>query len=186
MNQKLCCLTLVNILLSSSLYAQRAKPGILGMKAPKWSVDQWINLKGQKDKIDISDFKGKVIYLYCFQSWCPGCHKYGFPTLQKMVDKYGKDDKVALVAVQTVFEGASFNTPDKAWQTAKKYGLKIPIGHAGKEGKYPALMKNYRTGGTPWVVIIDRQGRVRFNDYHVDPKGAIKFLAQLKEEKGKE
>ena len=32
----------------------------------------------------MADFRGKVVYLYFFQSWCPGCHRHGFPTLQAM------------------------------------------------------------------------------------------------------
>ena len=50
---------------------------------PSWNIAQWLNLpKGQKN-LDVGDCKGRVLYLYCFQSWCPGCHEYGFPTLRK-------------------------------------------------------------------------------------------------------
>jgi hypothetical protein len=40
-------------------------------------------------------------------------------------------------------------------------------------------MRKYSTGGTPWVVIIDKRGVVRFNGFHVDEKRAIDLLENL-------
>ena len=79
--------------------------GILNQKAPSWNVDQWLGLPAGKKMLDVGDYKGKVVYLYCFQSWCPGCHSHGFPTLQKTMAHFKGDEEVAFVAVQTVFEG---------------------------------------------------------------------------------
>ncbi|MDP7134267.1 MAG: redoxin family protein, partial [Planctomycetota bacterium] len=107
--------------------------GILGQKAPSWGVTEWKNLPEGKKQLDLEDFKSKVVYLYCFQSWCPGCHRYGFPTLKKAISRFKGNKDVTFVAVQTVFEGASVNTPAKAWSTAKRYDLKIPVGPSGDE-----------------------------------------------------
>ena len=41
-------------------------------------------------------------------------------------------------------------------------------------------MRNYRTGGTPWTIIIDKQKIVRFNDFHIAPEHAIAMIDQLK------
>ena len=141
--------------------------GILGKPAPKWSVDQWLNLPPGKKKIEIQDFHGKVLYLFCFQSWCPGCHSRGFPTLQKVMSRFKDNDDVAFVAIQTVFEGFASNTLDHAKQVARKYKLTIPVGQSGEPGKRSHVMAQYRTGGTPWVVIIDRDGVVRYNAFHI-------------------
>ena len=43
--------------------------GILDQKAPGWDVPKWFQLPDDKTHLDIGDFKGKVVYLYCFQSW---------------------------------------------------------------------------------------------------------------------
>ena len=45
------------------------RPGILDQKAPAWKIDAWRNLPQGKESIDVSDFKGKVLYVFCFQSW---------------------------------------------------------------------------------------------------------------------
>ena len=89
--------------------------GIKGKSAPHLKVDEWVSLpKGQKTGPKLDDLKGKVIYLYCFQSWCPGCHSSGFPTLQKVIKEFGDDPDVAILTVQTVFEGFGTNTTDAA------------------------------------------------------------------------
>ena len=157
--------------------------GILNQKAPAWQVSEWFQLPLYKKSLDRKDFQGKVVYLYCFQSWCPGCHSHGFPTLQEVIKKYKDDSDVAIVAVQTTFEGFSYNSFRQAKEIAKKYYLDIPIGQSGRKGEYSKLMINYRTGGTPWTIIIDKEGIVRYNDFHIDSKVAIKLIADLKIER---
>ena len=163
--------------------AQRPESGILGKTAPLWNVDNWTNLPADAESINVSDYQGKVVYLYCFQSWCPGCHKYGFPTLQKLIASYKDNKKVEFVAVQTTFEGYHTNTFESAKRTAKQYELNIPIGHSGTAGKRSQLMRDYRTGGTPWTVIIDQNGVVKYNDFHIKVAQATDLIDKLIEDK---
>ena len=102
-------ITLSSIVLAAALFAgftafgQRAPMGISGKKAPPWKVSQWHNLPAKQKSLDVGDFKGKVLYLYGFQSWCPGCHSHGFPTLKKVMERYKKNDEVAFrLAVQNI------------------------------------------------------------------------------------
>jgi hypothetical protein len=82
--------------------------------------------------------------------------------------------------VQTVFEGFNVNTASKAKSSADQYGLKIPVGHdEGPDAKRSYLMGRYRSGGTPWVAIIDRQGVVRFDGFHIAPKRSIALVDRL-------
>ena len=37
-------------------------------------------------------------------------------------------------------------------------------------------MRRYRTGGTPWIVVIDPQGLVVYNDYHINADKFIEYL----------
>lgn len=156
--------------------------GIRGQRAQKWGVEKWLNLPEGKSSLDIEDYKGKVLYLYCFQSWCPGCHRYGFPTLKQVIKDFEGQPDVEFVAIQTVFEGFGTNTFKRAGEVAKQYGLDIPIGHSGQRGAPSAFMRRYRTGGTPWTILIDRNGVVRYNDFHIDAGQAKKQLQSLLEE----
>lgn len=156
--------------------------GIQGEKAPNFGVDKWIQTNG-KSSIDIEDYKGKVLYLYGFQAWCPGCHSHGFPTLGKLSKHYKNDKDVAFVAIQTVFEGYSVNTVEAAKKIIKQYNLTMPVGHSGLDHKKSEFMANYRSGGTPWTVIIDKNGIVRFNNFHAEVDKIIEFIDALKKEK---
>jgi len=151
-------------------------------KAPEFNVSQWINADGDKtDAIKLSDYKGKFKIVYCFQSWCPGCHSKGLPDLKKMVNALKDNDTIAFLAVQTVFEGYDSNTYEKLIETQKKYALEIPFGHdAGDDGKSRSnIMTAYQTGGTPWFLFIDKHDNVVFSDFHLNPDVAIEFLKTL-------
>ncbi|MFM1547925.1 MAG: peroxiredoxin family protein [Lentisphaeria bacterium] len=176
----LTLLLLLTLAITACRASEQRIRGIRGQQAPKWEAGQWINLPEGKKSIDINDYEGKVVYLFCFQSWCPGCHSSGFPTLQTLSERYSDDEGVAFVAIQTVFEGFSSNTAKRAWENAKKYKLDFPVGHSGSRGEYSKVMRAYRTGGTPWTIIIDRDGVVRYNDFHVKPKAAITLINKLK------
>lgn len=151
--------------------------------APEFNVRDWVDANGNKTgQVRLSDFKGKFKVVFCFQSWCPGCHSVGLPSLQKMVEAFRDNDKVAFVAIQTVFEGHHENTYEKMVETQKKYGLRIPFGHdAGDDGKSRSnFMQNYHTGGTPWFVFIDQDDKVVFADFHINVEAAINALLSIR------
>ena len=141
--------------------------GILRRQAPAWGVEQWYNLLAGKDTVDLEDYAGSVVYLYCFQSWCPGCHSSGFPSMLAAMDMFADATDVSFISVQTVFEGFEVNSAKKAQETAERYQLTIPVGHdPGPDNSGSVLLRHYRTGGTPWTVIIGKDGFVHFNDFH--------------------
>lgn len=156
--------------------------GIKGSPAPSLGVTEWFNLPHGEKSFDISNFGGKVIYLYCFQAWCPGCHKYGFPTLQQVQERYKDDPNVGIMAVQTVFEGFSSNTLQRGKEISKQYKLDIPFGQSGTPSERSTVMSRYRTGGTPWTIIIDKNGVVQYNDFHISPEKAFGLIDELKGE----
>jgi len=62
------------ILLSSNFGMQTASAntqyGILGQQAPGLELDTWIDGNGKPmDPVKLTDYRGKVIYLYFFQDW---------------------------------------------------------------------------------------------------------------------
>jgi thiol-disulfide isomerase/thioredoxin len=160
--------------------AQSTDRGIVGKFAPSWKTSTWHQLPSGKTSLDVGDLKGKVTYLFFFQSWCPGCHRSGFPTLKNLAERYEADDSVFMVAIQTTFEGHGVNTDAKLPEMASRYRLTIPFGQSAGTSGTPEIMRAYRTGGTPWVVVIDRDGRVRFNDFHIQPDIAVTLIEQLK------
>lgn len=161
------------------LDAETGGYGILGRAAPEIEASYWIDRDGHPTTFSIAAMRGKWIYLKFFQSWCPGCHRYGFPALKKVADRFDGEPRFVAVGLQTVFEGFSINTQDKVRDIQLQYQLPITMGHdAGNpEGDHrPRTMRQYRSGGTPWVVIIDPAGRVVYNEFHIDTDRFIAFL----------
>jgi len=103
--------------------------------------------------------------------------------MKKVYDVYKNNENVAFLAIQTTFEGHRTNTKDKLVPTQGKYDLWVPMGHdASKHSKtypVPETMLDYRTGGTPWTVIIDRNGKVAFNNFHIKKEDAIELIDNL-------
>ena len=161
--------------------AQRHRFGILGGRAPKLAVPWWIDAEGEPTQVSADVGQGKWLFLKCFQSWCPGCHSHGFPTLKKVSDTFADDARFVALGIQTVFEGFSTNTRERVREIQLRYDLSIPMGHdAGDPGgdHRPQTMRDYRTGGTPWIIIVDPKGQVVFNDYHLNTE---MFITRMRE-----
>ena len=159
--------------------SKRAVGGIVGKKARSWKVESWSNLPEGKKKLDVGDFRGRVVYLYCFQSWCPGCHSRGFPTLKKVKEAFKRNDNVAFVTVQTVFEGFHVNTKKRGLATLEKFGLDVPMAMSGSPERRSMIMRHYRTRGTPWTIIIGPDGKVAWNGFHIRPDDAVVLIRKL-------
>ena len=175
----------------ATLIARPARPtrtlGIKDKPAPAWKLKSWVTLPEGKKALDVKDFRGKVLFAYCFQSWCPGCHSKGFPTLKAVKAHYdeAKDEGVAFVVIQTVFEGFETNTPERGTKVLEKFELDLPYGFDGAPDARSTFMRDYRTGGTPWTVIVDPEGVVRFNDFTIEKDAAIALIDRLKPEPAK-
>ena len=88
--------------------------------------------------------------------------------------------------VQTVFEGFGTNTTDAAKKIVKRYNLEsIPVGQSGTKKVESKIMEDYKTRGTPWTIIIGRDGKVKYNDFHIKPETAKKLVKSLRDAKKK-
>ena len=106
----------------------------------------------------------------------------GFPTLQKVTQAFKNQNQVIFLAVQTVFEGYEYNSQAKLRKNQLEWGLNIPMAHAAgnpQTHEIPAIMSKYRSGGTPWTVLIDPKGSVVYNHFHIEPPQAIAMIEQL-------
>jgi len=162
---------------SNFVMAAASGYGIEGQIAPELQVDYWIDGNGDPATFNLTDHEGKWVFLKCFQSWCPGCHSHGFPALKQISDALAGNPEIAFAGIQTVFEGHYTNTVDKVREIQLQYDLQIPMGHdPGPESGNPKTMVDYRTGGTPWMILINPDRKVIFNDFGIDAKKAIAFL----------
>lgn len=143
--------------------------------APNLRVRHWINAQGREvDAISLSDLGAGYKLIFCFQHWCPSCHSFGFPAFKKMVEALGKRE-FGFAVVQTVFEGAEQNGPARLREMQLQYDLAVPFGQdiPINGERHPTIMEDYRTGGTPWFILIDPAGEIVFSDFRLDPDKLI-------------
>ncbi|MBT3236651.1 MAG: TlpA family protein disulfide reductase [Bdellovibrionales bacterium] len=157
--------------------------GILGRQAPEFNDLEWKSAKGKKITIpSVAEHKGKVIILKFWQSWCPGCLSRGLPTLKKLQNRFEGDERVKIYSAQTVFEGFGTNDKRKIISIRKRYDLTIPIAHDDgltHKKKRSVLMTRFRSGGTPWFVIIDTNGKVVFNNFHLNFDKTVLYIEKV-------
>jgi thiol-disulfide isomerase/thioredoxin len=154
------------------------RTGIVGSPAPPLAGIQWIDGNGEeREPLSLEELGDGFRILYFFQDWCEGCHVHGFPTLSRLVAELGSEN-VGFAAVQTVFEGAEVNTFERLRGNQLRYGLGIPFGHAAAPpgASNPRVMDAYRSGGTPWFVVIAPDGKVVFDGFELDPNALLRAL----------
>ena len=171
----LCTLGALATTKTSMLHAAPNGYGIVGQRAPELEVDFWIDENGKPTSFNLADNAGKWVFLKCFQSWCPGCHSHGLPAVKKISDALEGNPNIVFAGIQTVFEGRIINTVDKVRKTQLQYDLKMPMGHDPGEER-SRTMVSYRTGGTPWMILISPNREVVYNDFGINAEKAIEFL----------
>lgn len=156
-----------------------ARRGIVGQAAPELHAAFWIDATGQRTQFSLTAQRGRWVHIKCWQSWCPGCHSHGFPALQRMVEAFDGEPRVVNVAVQTVFEGHGVNTGDRVRETQLQYDLPIHFGHdpgRGQAHDRPRTMRDYRTGGTPWHILVNPDGMVVADGFSLNTDVAITHI----------
>lgn len=154
--------------------------GIVGMLAPPLEHVRWIDENGnERGPLTLAELGPGYTILYFFQDWCAGCHAHGFPALVMLAGEL-RGKGVGLAAIQTVFEGSDVNTFDRLRKNQRRYGLRIPFGHAVADTAageaVPAIMEAYRSGGTPWFVVIAPNGRVVYDGFRLDAESLLQSL----------
>jgi hypothetical protein len=154
--------------------------GIVGLAATPLENVRWIDENGdERSPLALAELGRGFRILYFFQDWCAGCHAHGFPTFVTLAEKL-RAQGVGLAAIQTVFEGADVNTFDRLRDNQLRYRLRVPFGHAvagaASAGAVPAIMEAYRSGGTPWFVVIAPDGDVVYDGFRLDAESMVRTL----------
>jgi peroxiredoxin len=125
---------------------------VLGFGQTRGEVGKTLKLFTLKDvnlrKVSLTDFKGKVVILNFFATWCPPC-RVEIPELVKI---FKENKEKGLVVVGVALDG------DGPVQTVQRFvrEMKIP---------YPVLLGNmdladsHQISGVPTTFILNREGK---------------------------
>lgn len=131
--------------------------------------------------VKLADLRGKVVVLDFWATWCGPC-KASFPAMQKAVDKYKDDKDVRFLFLHTWERGAGDATASaKKYVTDNKYSFEVLMDLRDPSTKESAVAQAYKVDGIPTKVIIDQQGRIRFetSGFSGDEDTAVKELSAM-------
>jgi hypothetical protein len=168
---------------ASPLVENIVEMGIVGLRAPPLKHVRWIDENGdERSPLTLAELGHGFKILYFFQDWCAGCHRHGFPTFVTLAEGL-RDKRVGLAVIQTVFEGSEVNTFDRLQENQRRYGLRVPFGHAVADSAtvdaVPMITESYRSGGTPWFVVIAPDSRVVYDGFLLAADGIVQALRPL-------
>ncbi len=122
-------------------------------------VAQWFNTP---EPLRLADLRGRVVVVHVFQMLCPGCVGHGLPQAQRIAQTF-EGRELTLIGLHSVFEHHAVMTPAALQVFLQEYRIDFPVGvdMAGDPGPLPRTMQAWQLGGTPSLLVFDRQGRLR-------------------------
>ena len=131
--------------------------------APEIRVSAWLNTE---QPLSLRGLQGRVVLLHAFQMLCPGCVSHGVPQAERAHRLYAGDG-LAVVGIHTVFEHHEAMTQVALAAFLHEYRVTHPVAVdvPGSNGPIPETMSTYRLQGTPSLMLIDRVGRLRLQEF---------------------
>jgi hypothetical protein len=127
--------------------------------APPLQVSRWFNSPGP---LELAALRGRVVMLHAFQMLCPGCVSHGLPQAERVRELF-PPDQLAVVGLHSVFEHHHAMGDDALAAFLHEYRVGHPVAvdrHDGEQS-VPLTMRAYGLRGTPSLLLIDRDGRLR-------------------------
>jgi peroxiredoxin len=136
--------TFLGVMVFSGLLGMASRPPLIGSPAPEVILK---NLQGQEVKL--SDFRGKVVLVNFWATWCKPC-KEEMPAMQASYDKL-RDEGLVVLAVNELED------TEKVAEHIKTHGHTFPV----VMDRQNRVANRYGVVGLPASFLIDRQGIVR-------------------------
>jgi len=105
----------------------------------------WILQDDQGNPVNMDTFRGKVVFLNFWATWCPPCVAE-LPEIQNAYEKHG--DKVSFMLVTT-------QEPEVVQTFLDKYGYELPVYYQGTPA--PGV---FESRSIPTTFIISRDGKI--------------------------
>jgi cytochrome c biogenesis protein CcmG/thiol:disulfide interchange protein DsbE len=145
---------LVGLLVIVAMGLQRAQQGTVqpGQKIDNFTIPLYSGYEYEgKSEVNLEDFRGKVVVLNFWASWCKPCEQEA-ADLQQVWTEYEPTGKV-------VFLGADYvDTEPEARVYLKKFGITFPNG----PDLATRISQYFRIRGVPETYFIDQEGVLQY------------------------
>ncbi len=144
-----------------SLQSSAASPGTVTATTVRKAAPDFTLTDSKGGAIKLSNFKGKVVLLDFWATWCGGC-KVEIPWYMEFQDKY-KDRGLATIGVSMDEDG---------WKAVKPFLEKNKINYSVVIGN-ESLAKLYGVDAMPMTLLIDRDGKIAASHVGVVDKASF-------------
>lgn len=150
------------------------KVALLGQPAPEIVIKGWIN----SAPLSLLSLRGRVVLLEFWATWCRQCAEV-IPLLKRLRDEYAAQGLVIITLTRHYLAYPGMDAEqEKELQLIRNYveqhGIEFPVGVADDE----QTQEEYGAGGLPALVLIDRQGIVRYSFGSGEDAGFNQLLRQ--------
>ncbi|MFG6416987.1 redoxin domain-containing protein [Roseateles sp. DC23W] len=147
---------------------------------PELQVERWFKTDAP---LSLDLLRGKVVALHAFQMLCPACVAHGLPQAQRMHALFGGRG-LQVIGLHTVFEHHEVMEEAQALQAfVHEYGISFPVAADKPQGRIPTTMRALELQGTPSLLLVDKQGRLRMHQFgRVDDMVAGAAIGELLQE----
>ncbi len=125
-----------------AVYGLLGSGNAFAVQAPDFKLD------GQQKQVKLSDYRGQIVYVDFWASWCQPCRK-SFTWMNKMQSLYGKDG----------FKVIAINL-DESRQKADKFLQKIPANFDVAFDPRGNTAEAYKVKAMPSSYLINKHGKV--------------------------
>lgn len=149
--------------------------------AAEFEISTWLN---SDEPLSLAQCQGKVVMAIAFQMLCPGCVEVSLPQAKQVYAAFSSNE-VQVIGLHTVFEHheAMQEASLRAFLHEYRIGFPVGIDASSDNESIPRTMQRYQMQGTPTLLLIDRMGRLRKQQFGHTPDLLLgaELMALIKE-----